>query len=474
LSAVGSGCSTGFTSISVQPNGGGTAVNACVSTTNALWAATSANGCSHYYAAASVATTAFPISTATLTCQGVSLSAVPATGCASGSTKIAVKLASGDPNVFGCVKDANGVYTSDSGNGCGSFIVASGTVLTKYPILTATLTCQGVSLAAPGSGCAAGSTFVNVRTSATGTNTGGCVDDDNDLAPATICPYYLVPSNTNTATYPILADTFTCGGMLLTTPTCTSPIVPVKVKTSLAGSATAVCADGANPLYSATKGCGFYLISSTVDPANLPAVTDVFTCVGIEITPSSSACDSTTGLGSMKISNTVLTDVSTAQAACTQTTNALYTSESAKLCGYYLVDSTVTITTGTAFQSMTFICKGVSLKPVGSGCASGSISIPVRKSSGDTTSTNMCVSKTNPLYLEAGPSCQFYLTDGVATDLSTTIGSATLTCSGVAGLTAPDASGACPSGKVLLTVTNTTGGANIKACYNESDPLYSV
>lgn len=372
------------------------------------------------------------------------------------------------------MKNANPVYTTDSAKGCGSFLVATGTVLTQYPILTATLTCTGVSLTAPGSGCASGSTFVNVRTSATGTNTGGCLSNTNPLYSATTCSYYLVASNTNLATYPIVSDTFTCSGMLLTATTCGSGKVQVQVKTSLTGAATAVCADNSNPLYTATKGCGFYLISSTVNTASLPAVTDVFTCVGIEITPSSSACTSTTGTGAMKISKTVLTDVSTAQAACTQTDNALYTSESPKLCGYYLVDSGVTITVGTALQSITFVCKGVSLKPATSGCDAGSISIPVKKAVGDATSTNMCVSKTNPLYLEAGPSCQFYLTDGVATDLTVAIGSTTLTCSGVAGLTAPDASGACPAGKVLIQIKDSSSPTAVPACYNETDPLYSV
>lgn len=123
---------------------------------------------------------------------------------------------------------------------------------------------------------------------------------------------------------------------------------------------------------------------------------------------------------------------------------------------------------------MTFECKGVSLKPASAGCDSGSISIPIRKATADTTSTNMCVSKTNPQYLEAGPNCQFYLTDGVMTTLTAAITSATLTCSGVAGLTAPSTTGACPSGKVLLQVKNTTSGTPVPACYNETDPLYAV
>lgn len=85
----------------------------------------------------------------------------------------------------------------------------------------------------------------------------------------------------------------------------------------------------------------------------------------------------------------------------------------------------------------------------------------------------MCVSKTNPLYIAAGSNCLFYLVDSgtVFTAAST---SNTMTCGSNAGLTAPSDTGTCPSGKVLISVTNTVGGTAVKACYDETDPLYAV
>lgn len=151
LSAVGSGCPNGFANISVQPNGGGTAVNACISTKHSSYLTSTYVGCAYYELAASVATSPYPILTATLTCKGISLSAV-GSGCPISSELVQVRTSAKGPSVSACIKTGNSLYSAPT---CSYYLVAPSTNLAVFPIISNTLTCGGITLKTGGT-CAIG------------------------------------------------------------------------------------------------------------------------------------------------------------------------------------------------------------------------------------------------------------------------------------------------------------------------------
>jgi hypothetical protein len=244
-----------------------------------------------------------------------------------------------------------------------------------------------------------------------------------------------------------------CGGLVLKEfgTGCTAATEDsISVRKSATGASTSVCVIKTNTVYTGPqeKGCSYFVVSSTTNLDVLPATTDTLTCGGTAFTaPFSGSCAS----GSTKITVQVSGSPSD---RCVKNTNPNYLAESTKGCAFYTVTST------TASDNM--VCGGATFT---SSCTTGvSTSIPLRTSAGG-TSINYCVKNINPAFLAAGPNCQFYL-------VSSTTSSDTLDCSGVGSVTAPE-SGACPTGKVLLTIKDSSG-ASTQACYPESDGLYAV
>ena len=238
-----------------------------------------------------------------------------------------------------------------------------------------------------------------------------------------------------------------CGGLVLraVVASCGDTI---NVKKSASSPSTSVCVATANTVYTAAKakGCSYFVVSSTTNLGVLPATTDSLTCGGATFTTTPCVPGTSTQI-TVKVGAT-LSDV------CVMDTNPTYLAESTKGCAFYTVTS--------ASSSDTMTCGGATFT---SSCTTGvSTSIPLRTSAGG-TSINYCVKNINPAFLAAGPNCQFYL-------VSSTTSSDTLDCSGVGSLTAPE-SGACPTGKVLLTIKDSSG-ASTQACYPESDGLYAV
>lgn len=252
-------------------------------------------------------------------------------------------------------------------------------------------------------------------------------------------------------TLPANSDTIGCGGLVLKAfvSACAGTEDKISVRKPATGASIFVCVEKTNTAYTGPqeKGCSYFVVSSTTNLDVLPATTDTLTCGGTTFTPSTTPCVSGTST-QIKVK-----DSTSAYDVCVMDTNPTYLAESTKGCAFYTVTS--------ASSSDTMTCGGATFT---SSCTTGvSTSIPLRTSAG--TSINYCVKNINPAFLAAGPNCQFYL-------VSSTTSSDTLDCSGVGSLTAPE-SGACPTGKVLLTIKDSSG-ASTQACYPESDGLYAV
>lgn len=125
MKAFVSACAGTEDKISVRKSATGASIFVCVEKTNTAYTGPLAKGCSYFVVSSTTNLDVLPATTDTLTCGGTAFTAPTSGSCASGSTKITVKVSGSSSDQ--CVQNTNPNYLAESTKGCAFYTVTSTT-----------------------------------------------------------------------------------------------------------------------------------------------------------------------------------------------------------------------------------------------------------------------------------------------------------------------------------------------------------